>query len=71
MPGNRCSNCIAYSFECTYIEAAKVCLQLYPVLRIRARVLMLPFFSRNEVLQKGMCFPVQLREPANPRCACR
>ncbi|KAG1905387.1 fungal-specific transcription factor domain-containing protein [Suillus fuscotomentosus] len=24
MPGNRCSNCIAYNFECTYIEAAKV-----------------------------------------------
>lgn len=23
MPGNRCSNCIAYSFECTYIEAAR------------------------------------------------
>ncbi|KAG6370771.1 hypothetical protein JVT61DRAFT_10973 [Boletus reticuloceps] len=23
MPGNRCSNCIAYSFECSYIEAAK------------------------------------------------
>ncbi|KDR68550.1 hypothetical protein GALMADRAFT_256803 [Galerina marginata CBS 339.88] len=23
MPGNRCSNCIAYSFSCTYIEAAK------------------------------------------------
>ncbi|KAF5342022.1 hypothetical protein D9611_002055 [Ephemerocybe angulata] len=23
MPGNRCSNCIAYSFDCSYIEAAK------------------------------------------------
>uniref|UniRef100_A0A8H7Y2F1 Zn(2)-C6 fungal-type domain-containing protein n=1 Tax=Psilocybe cubensis TaxID=181762 RepID=A0A8H7Y2F1_PSICU len=23
MPGNRCSNCVAYSFNCTYIEAAK------------------------------------------------
>ncbi|KAF8557065.1 hypothetical protein OG21DRAFT_1435731 [Imleria badia] len=23
MPGNRCSNCITYSFECTYVEAAK------------------------------------------------
>ncbi|KAF8150167.1 fungal-specific transcription factor domain-containing protein [Crassisporium funariophilum] len=23
MPGNRCSNCIAYSFDCTYVEAAK------------------------------------------------
>ncbi|PPQ66905.1 hypothetical protein CVT24_008520 [Panaeolus cyanescens] len=23
MPGNRCSNCIAYNYECTYIEAAK------------------------------------------------
>ncbi|KAF8972347.1 fungal-specific transcription factor domain-containing protein [Flammula alnicola] len=23
MPGNRCSNCIAYSSDCTYIEAAK------------------------------------------------
>ncbi|KAL4064599.1 fungal-specific transcription factor domain-containing protein [Scleroderma citrinum] len=23
MPGNRCSNCIAYNFECTYMEAAR------------------------------------------------
>ncbi|KZV94714.1 hypothetical protein EXIGLDRAFT_748493 [Exidia glandulosa HHB12029] len=23
MPNNRCSNCIAYSFDCTYVEAAK------------------------------------------------
>ncbi|EIN10102.1 hypothetical protein PUNSTDRAFT_102126 [Punctularia strigosozonata HHB-11173 SS5] len=23
MPKNRCSNCIAYNFECTYVEAAK------------------------------------------------
>ncbi|KAF7424023.1 hypothetical protein PC9H_009323 [Pleurotus ostreatus] len=23
MPGNRCSNCIAYSFECSYVEAAR------------------------------------------------
>ncbi|KAF5359371.1 hypothetical protein D9756_003609 [Leucocoprinus leucothites] len=23
MPGNRCSNCITYNFECTYIETAK------------------------------------------------
>ncbi|KAA1476284.1 hypothetical protein DENSPDRAFT_806964 [Dentipellis sp. KUC8613] len=23
MPGNKCSNCIAYNFECTYVEAAK------------------------------------------------
>ena len=24
MPGNRCSNCIAYNFDCLYVEAAKV-----------------------------------------------
>jgi hypothetical protein len=24
MPGNRCSNCIAYNFDCMYVEAAKV-----------------------------------------------
>ena len=24
MPGNRCSNCIAYNLDCTYVEAAKV-----------------------------------------------
>lgn len=24
MPGNKCSNCIAYNYECTYVEAAKV-----------------------------------------------
>ncbi|KAF9236278.1 fungal-specific transcription factor domain-containing protein [Melanogaster broomeanus] len=23
MPGNRCTSCIAYNFECTYVEAAK------------------------------------------------
>ncbi|KAG6334450.1 hypothetical protein ID866_4639 [Astraeus odoratus] len=23
MPGNRCSNCIAYNFDCTYMEAAR------------------------------------------------
>ncbi|KAI0081043.1 hypothetical protein K474DRAFT_57243 [Panus rudis PR-1116 ss-1] len=23
MPGNRCSNCITYNYECTYVEAAK------------------------------------------------
>ncbi|KAI6154603.1 fungal-specific transcription factor domain-containing protein [Pisolithus tinctorius] len=23
MPGNKCSNCIAYSFECTYLEVAR------------------------------------------------
>jgi hypothetical protein len=26
MPGNKCSNCSAYNFECKYEEAAKVCL---------------------------------------------
>lgn len=26
MPNNRCSNCITYNHECTYIEAAKVSL---------------------------------------------
>ncbi len=25
MPGNKCSNCAAYNFECKYEEAAKVC----------------------------------------------
>jgi hypothetical protein len=25
MPGNKCSNCSAYNFECKYEEAAKVC----------------------------------------------
>ena len=24
MPGNRCSNCVSYSLECTYVEASKV-----------------------------------------------
>jgi hypothetical protein len=24
MPGNKCSNCIAYNYECMYVEAAKV-----------------------------------------------
>ena len=24
MPGNRCSNCISRSFECAYVEEAKV-----------------------------------------------
>ena len=24
MPGNRCSNCVSYSLDCTYVEASKV-----------------------------------------------
>ena len=24
MPDKQCSNCVAYGFECTYVEAAKV-----------------------------------------------
>lgn len=24
MPGKRCSNCITYNLDCTYVEAAKV-----------------------------------------------
>ena len=31
MPGNRCSNCIAFHFQCTYVEAAKVRPPFYPV----------------------------------------
>lgn len=31
MPGNKCSNCIAYSFSCTYVEAAKVCASIAPL----------------------------------------
>ena len=26
MPNGRCTNCITYNYECTYVEAAKVCL---------------------------------------------
>ncbi len=29
MPNNRCSNCITYNHECTYVEAAKVRSLLY------------------------------------------
>jgi hypothetical protein len=25
MPDNRCSNCITWNHDCTYVEAAKVC----------------------------------------------
>lgn len=35
MPGNRCSNCIAYNFECTYNEAAKVMSALIVSMNIR------------------------------------
>ena len=24
MPGNKCTNCVTYNHECTYVEAAKV-----------------------------------------------
>jgi hypothetical protein len=24
MPGNRCSNCVSYDLDCTYVEASKV-----------------------------------------------
>jgi hypothetical protein len=30
MPGNKCSNCSAYNFECKYEEAAKVCVYDIP-----------------------------------------
>lgn len=32
MPGNRCSNCVTYNYDCTYVEAAKVCLYFRPYL---------------------------------------
>lgn len=38
MPNNRCSNCIAYSFECTYVETAKVCGRSPPRFDIGAHV---------------------------------
>jgi hypothetical protein len=31
MPKNRCSNCVAYNFECTYVEAAKVSVETMKV----------------------------------------
>lgn len=48
MPGNRCSNCISYSFECTYVEAAKVCLTSPLLLWFYLDVLL-----RNVAHQKG------------------
>lgn len=48
MPGNRCSNCIAYSFECTYVEAAKVCPTFYPV-DLLAPILLLETWSSKRV----------------------
>ena len=36
MPNNRCSNCIAYNLDCTYVEAAKVSLRRAPPLPHRS-----------------------------------
>lgn len=49
MPNNRCSNCIAYNLDCTYVEAAKVrhrSLPLYSYLNFFVIV-------RNVALRKG------------------
>lgn len=52
MPGNRCSNCIAYNFECSYIEAAKVSTSHQSSFRTDVIC-----HFRNEVLPKGASNP--------------
>ena len=49
MPNNRCTNCITFNQECTYVEAAKVCLLWFCMVNRSADV-----GSRNEGLRKGM-----------------
>lgn len=69
MPGNRCSNCVSYSLECTYVEASKV-MVFFDV----AVTQWLITLRRNEGHQKGECivyntitsskiggFPIKLR----------
>lgn len=69
MPGNRCSNCVSYSLECTYVEASKV-MVCFDV----AVTQWLITLRRNEGHQKGECivyntitsskiggFPIKLR----------
>jgi hypothetical protein len=50
MPGNKCSNCAAYNFECKYEEAAKVC---GPGYDLPAPGWALTHLVRNEDLRKG------------------
>lgn len=49
MPGNKCSNCIAYSYSCTYVEAAKVSDGLV----LAANQCLLNPCCRNAALRKG------------------
>ncbi|KAG1887099.1 fungal-specific transcription factor domain-containing protein [Suillus subluteus] len=49
MPGNRCSNCVAYNFECTYVEAAKVCSPPWYVESLESRL------EKMEKLLKKVC----------------
>lgn len=52
MPENRCSNCVTYNYECTYIEAAKVSPNFYFHLKVK-----LMHRTRNGVRPKGVCDP--------------
>src|SRR6266404_447836 len=49
MPGNKCSNCSAYNFECKYEEAAKVRYSTTTPLSVYT----LTRLDRNEGLRKG------------------
>jgi hypothetical protein len=65
MPGNKCSNCAAYNFECKYEEAAKVCrprfLAVAPLTHhvrnegpLKGAYIVPEFISTFQLLHKGM-----------------
>lgn len=49
MPQNRCSNCLAYNLDCTYVEAAKVCLDAL----VHDRSSLMTLWYRNADRRRG------------------
>lgn len=82
MPGNKCSNCAAYNFECKYEEAAKVCRLAYdlpaagPLIHhvrnegpLKGAYIVPVFITTLQLLHKGM-WKVSSREWRKWRASC-
>ena len=57
MPNNRCSNCVSYRLECTYVEAAKVRPTMLPPSPARAQ---LPTEARPSQGVRTLSFPARV-----------
>ena len=57
MPNNRCSNCVSYRLECTYVEAAKVRPTMLPPSPARAQ---LPTEARPSQGVRTLLFPARV-----------